>query len=224
MKLKFILIAGFSVACTLFLSAQLSALGLGVYGTGSKSSTTWTYHKNEVPDFHIKSSDSKMGAGFVLDTNLAKDNLFNYRLNIGFAKITLDNEKTSYSSFYGIKDITGYEYHLYNTFGFGIVRTEEIRLWIGPQIGFGVIRGEYDLSSGQDNDFTTIFFSGALAAGMNVNIGDIVTFGFDAGYRLKQHWGGASVGNPSFGITGKERELYANVSFILRINDFFPTY
>ena len=226
MKFKFIVIAGFSLICTLLISAQLYALGLGVYGTGSKSNTTWTYHKDEIPDYDVDSKDSKIGGGFVLDTCLANDRLFNYRLNIGFNKVNIDNDKNTFTSVYGVKDVKGNDYHLYNSFGFGIFRSDYLRFWAGLQIGLGYFKGEYDVSSTTgdgDNTFWTIFFSGGLVAGLNIHAGDIVTFAFDGGYRIKKHLGTADTGTSSLGVTGNVKELFANVSFILRINDFFPT-
>lgn len=214
MKLKYIFFAGIFTASILLSASQLSAVGLGVYATASKGSSTWTYHKNEIPDFDIDSDVSKLGLGFVLDTTLAYDSLFNYRLNIGYGKVNIDNEGSG-------SDIEGKNYHLFNTFGFGVLRSELIRLWLGPQIGFGFIRGEYDsIPAGENNHFTTFFFSIGLITGINFNIGEVITLGIDGGYRINRHVGTADVGT-SYGVTGTEKEVFVNLSFMFRINDMF---
>jgi hypothetical protein len=211
--MKYVLSILLSIGLLGLLSAQLDATGLGVYGTVTKGSATWTYHEDEAPDSDADSDTSKLGFGFVLDTTVANDSLFNYRLNIGYGKAAIDNE--------GNLDIEGKNYHLFNTFGFGVLRSELIRWWLGPQIGLGLVRGEYDsLSSDVDNRFTTFYFSIGLVTGINFNIGEVVTLGIDGGYRINRHVGTAE-SSETYGVTGTEKEMFVNLSFLLRINDMF---
>ncbi len=221
MKIKFVIFLSIITLILLSASSSLYAFGIGVYGTASKANYVWTYHESDIPDFDVDSKVTKMGAGFVLDTCLAMDKLFNYRLNIGFTKMNIDNEKHSVIT----SDIKANEYHLYNTFGFGIFRSEIMRVWLGPQIGFGYINGEYDAAtpSDKDNNFFTFFFAGALVAGLNFNIEDIITLGLDGGYRISRHAGTADTLSSlnSVGITGTGKEWFANLSIIFRINDIF---
>ncbi len=216
MKTKYILYAGLYIISISLLSSQLYATGLGIYGTASRGSSTWKYHKEGISDFNRDADISKLGFGFVLDTAVAMDNLFNYRLNVGYGKVNIDTKASG-------SDIEGKNYHLFNTFGFGVLRSELIRLWLGPQIGVGFIRGEYDsIPSSAKNKYDTFYFSVGLVTGINFNIGEFVTIGIDGGYRINRHVGSANWGtSSSFGITGTEKEIFANLSFLFRINDIF---
>ncbi|MBN2403698.1 MAG: hypothetical protein JXN64_15075 [Spirochaetes bacterium] len=215
MKIKCIIITG-SVLCLFMLSSSLNAVGLGIYGTASKADYVWTYHIHESDDPDIDSDVSKFGMGFVLDTCLSMDKLFNYRLNAGYARINVSNKKNW-------PDMTGNEYHVYNTFGFGVFRSEIVRLWLGPQIGFGFMNGEYDSSTDpadEETGFFTFFYTGALVAGINFNIENLITIGVDGGYRLSKHAGTGDSGS-SYGITCTGKEYFANLSVLFRINDVF---
>jgi hypothetical protein len=221
MNLKLIFFTGTLLVSMSLLSSQVNATGLGIYGTTGKGNYVWTYHKSDIPDFDVDSKVSRLGIGFVLDTCLAMDKLFNYRLNIGYSKVTIDNEEHAVIK----SDIKANEYHLYNTFGFGVFRSEIVRLWLGPQIGFGYINGEYDTTSpaNEDNSFFTFFYAGALIAGLNFNIEDIITIGLDGGYRVSKHAGTADTPSTlhSVGITGTGKEWFANLSIMFRIGDTF---
>jgi hypothetical protein len=205
---------------TLILSSQLNAIGLGIYGTASKGEYAWTYHIDEYPNIDVDSDVSKYGLGFVMDTCLAKDNLFNYRLNIGFSRLKIDNENSA-------PDMKGNEYFFNNSFGFGVFRSEIVRIWLGPQVGFGWISGEYELQSGStdtENDFWTMFYALGVAAGINFNIEDIITLGVDGGYRYSKHAGIGhmdSISSTSFGLSSTGKEFFANFSIMFRINDVF---
>jgi hypothetical protein len=216
MKIRLFLFSAIITGSFLVSSSQLNALGLGLYGTASKADYTWTYHIDESPNADVDSDVSKIGLGFVLDTCLAKDNLFNYRLNIGYAKLDISNEKGK-----SIEDMTGNEYSLYNTFGFGIFRSEVVRFWLGPQIGFGWTKGEYETSGTEEATFWTIFYSYAIVTGLNFNIEDLITIGVDGGYRISKHAGTADFLIDSYGITATGKEFFANFSVMFRINDVF---
>jgi hypothetical protein len=69
------------------------------------------------------------GFGVMLDTNLSGQNVFNYRLSIGYNELDI-----SYGNDFYSVDLDGHRITIDNTFGFGIVKAENIRLWIGPQV------------------------------------------------------------------------------------------
>ncbi len=62
------------VLCAFNLSAY--AIGMGVYGIGR-------FGYVELPDADTSGSKFNGGAGFILDTAVASDTLFNYRMNLG---------------------------------------------------------------------------------------------------------------------------------------------
>ncbi|MFH0977448.1 MAG: hypothetical protein V1874_16840 [Spirochaetota bacterium] len=218
MKIRHFIITAFAAASVLMFSSSLFAFGLGLYGTGAKGTADWTYEDQEYPygEYDVKSDVSKIGGGFILDSNLAYDRLFNYRLHIGYSKIKIDNDTGS--------DIKGWDYHCYNSFGFGVFRSEPVRIWLGPQIGFGFIDGEYDNDLYNDtNEFGTVFFALGIIAGVNFNMGDVFTLAIDGGYRYSWHGGWATMANTSgtidqdYDVTGKMKEAFVDVSVIFRI-------
>ncbi|MBN2402898.1 MAG: hypothetical protein JXN64_10920 [Spirochaetes bacterium] len=199
-------------------SSDLYAIGLGGYITGAGGSYDWTYSMREYDETEITvdSNVFKLGGGFILDTAVAKDTLFNYRLNVGYTALVIDNEE-------GVYDIYGWDFHVYNTFGFGLVRTESIRFWIGPQAGLGLYYGEWDVSEDtyDTNSFSTFFLSIGGAIGLNYNISSRFSLGFDGGIRFASHSGYGELGDQTYDITGSGAEFFANVCFIVRINDSY---
>ncbi len=199
----------------LFFTSPLFAIGLGAYIPGSRGIIEWEDNSN-----NDNSDLFKLGIGFILDTAVAQDRIFNYRLNLGFALTKIINE-TDYN-------IDGFDYHLYNTFGFGIIRTKDMRFWIGLQIGFGVIIGEYDVHEETDiNSFTDVYASTGLAAGVNLHIGDRFSLGLEGGLRTGFHKGTGKIeitnynyGSFEYDYSGSEIEIFMNISAIFRINDY----
>jgi len=114
--------------------------------------------------------------GFVLDTNLAQDRLFNYRLRVGL--VAGDRE---YADGFDTVEEETFGVAIENTFGFGIVRTPTVRLWIGPSL-----RLEVDGCTDCDDfgyDSTFIGFGAGPEIGLNINIGDHFTIGPSVGYK-----------------------------------------
>ena len=169
---------------------------------------------NAPEDPEIDSTVTKYGLGFVLDTCVARDSLFNYRMNIGYSRITIDNKDT-------FADMSGNEYHLYNSFGFGVFRSEPVRIWLGPQIGFGFINGDNKSSTADVSNFWTMFYTYGIVTGLNFNIEDVMTIGIDGGYRISKHAGTADLATESAGLTCTGKEFFANFSVIFRIGDVF---
>ena len=108
------------------------------------------------------------GVGITYDTNVGNNSLFNYRLGIDYYKA----EGTTYFYDYDMngtqsplqkKSAKKSTLSLVNTFGFGIYRSKNLRLWLGPQITFMRIK-ENDEYNNYYGDFT-----GGPAVGMNYN-------------------------------------------------------
>ncbi|MFH0976943.1 MAG: hypothetical protein V1874_14265 [Spirochaetota bacterium] len=222
MKSRVVIIAGVAAASIMLLSSPVKAIGLGVYLTGSVSHYNWTYQNYDYSytdeEISHKSNGYKAGGGFILDTALAYDRLFNYRLNLGGAYIKLYNDS-------GVPDLKGTEFHCYNSFGFGVYRSEDIRVWAGPQIGFGMMEAEYDMQTSgvyEYNSFWTVFFSIGAIAGINYNYDNRLSLCFDAGFRYSSHGGEAEIRDKSWDdVVGKQYEGFIDVCFLFRINDEF---
>jgi len=131
MKRLLLLVLTLSLVCILGISSA-SALGLGVYynqgwGDGEiedddwDSDYDWDYDDDDGFNFKFDTeSDYKTRMiGVMLDTNVARDSLFNYRLNI-----SLDENEINFGRF---KDkLDGYV--MDHTFGFGVLRNQNVRL------------------------------------------------------------------------------------------------
>ena len=200
----------------LFLSSSVKALSIGGYITGAKGTYDWTYNYDYYPvgPTSVNSDFTKYGGGFVLDTAVAEDQLFGYRLNVGYTKIKINNDNAP--------DIDGYEFQGYNNLCIGIFRSEYIKFWIAPQLGLGIISGKYELNNqAYFNRFVTYFASIGLAAGINMHISDLISIGLDSGYRVSKHSGSGDYNSYSFEVKGTGKEFFANVAIILRRNDNF---
>lgn len=186
--------------------SSASALGLGAY-----YNTGWGDGEIEYDDTDITvdiEPDHKTRAiGFVLDTNVAKDSVFNYRLNVSLDTIEFDS---------------GFEadgYVMDHTFGFGVLRTQFVRLWIGPQINLAYYTDDYDHGYNyyDDDDFDMFGFGVGPAIGVNFNPGDYVSFTVTSGYKYMLLFG--STGDEDY--TGYEGQYYINFGMMFRINDTY---
>jgi hypothetical protein len=200
-------ILAFSLVC-MFGISSVSALGLGAYynlgwGDGEIEfdyDDDYYYDDDEI-DFE---TDHKTRAiGFVLDTNVARDSLFNYRLNLSLDEMEFD----------GGSDADGYV--MDHTFGFGVLRNQNVRLWIGPQINL----------SYYDEDDLDIFGLGfGPAIGVNIHAGDKISFTVTSGYKYNFLFG--SDGDDDYDddedFTGYEGQYYINFGVLFRINDVYP--
>lgn len=118
------------------------------------------------------------GIGFVLDNNLGKDKLVNSRFNIEYISQNLSN-----TDFTGIPDETYSKWNMASTLGFGVVRTQHLRFWIGPRFNVGF--KNYDTPSGSTREDFQIFYGIAAATGLNYNINKHLSIGIEADYRFQ---------------------------------------
>jgi hypothetical protein len=157
------------IAVLMLFAASASAAGYGGYLGYAHSDGSVDFfgvdvdHDNDMVDF-----------GFVLDTNLARDRLFNFRLNVGL-QIGERTYKGPGGSF--PEETVGFTVN--SAFGFGIVRTPTLRLWLGPAIRVSV-DGCTDCS-GYDSTFVAVGAGPEL--GLNFNIGDHLTISPTLGYQ-----------------------------------------
>lgn len=158
-----------------------SAAGMGVYlpvSVGTTSSVTKDYDSSlfadEDLDVDFKPS---AGLGLAFDSNIGKDSLFNYRLGLEFMKQKLDTVNGDEC----VEDCDfGTRFNMVHTFGFGVVRTQTVRLWVGPRLNIA-----YDSDTG-DNGYERVGFEFGIApaVGINVNLGRVVSLAADLDYRF----------------------------------------
>ncbi len=191
----------------------LSAAGMGVYiplSVGQTMSVTDSPDNATDQDFDFK-FEPAAGFGIAFDTNIGKDKLFNYRLGLEFMNQEIDTVNglscTGDCSF-------GTRVNLVNTFGFGVLRTKKVRLWVGPRINIA-----YDFDTG-DYGYARVGYEigFAPAVGVNVNLGRVVSLAADLDYRFAAAGGAydddfGDSGTYSGGTTGATARFYVLFRF-----------
>ncbi|MCU0847235.1 MAG: hypothetical protein MUD12_05040 [Spirochaetes bacterium] len=193
-----------AVAAALFAAADCYAYGLGAYFNFGEASYK-SKGGSEIAGMQLNvTSVTILGGGLMFDSCLFKDRLINYRLGINFG------------SYAGV-----FSYGFFNTLGFGLIRSESIRLWAGPQIGLRMIQDTqstqayYNVPAQSVNYIDGVFDAG-LAFGTNVRLSKNIAFILEGGFRYGFHFGVKNVKNDSR-LNGYEG--YINIGLAIPIND-----
>lgn len=230
--MKQILSLGVTILIVLFISSSAMAIGIGVYGDVQRGTTSYAQ------DFSGSTSDTGVSGGLVLDTNVAKDSLFNYRLKLGAGQVWS-------------KGMTVNRASLIQTFGISPapLRGENVRFWFGPRIGLHYLNA--DFSSRYGIDQTTLLLMmmmtgtvfpamptkltmngfkgdiGLVFAGFNFNFGPVVTlsfeFGFDYGYMIGKAEFEEATPPRWLTAAGEGFEGFATMAVLFRINDNYSS-
>ena len=181
-----------------FITSQSYAVGLGFsFGAGSEE---WEEDRVQLGDRDIRNM------GFVVDTTVARDKIFNYRFSF------LKEENNSSNS--GL-DMDGYA--MTHDFGFGVVRTKHIRLWLGPQLKGSLYNDVYVGSTNARTVDDVIGFGFGPVIGLNVHVPQVVSFSFTAAYHFMSAYSGDYVNGDTF--DADSTGLYFNAALIFRINE-----
>ena len=125
-----------TILSLVFFMSSTQAAGLGAFANISPGAADW-----EVDDagleLDFEGDTRRLSFGFVMDTAPAQDRLFNYRLNVGLEAFEADWDDTCCEM-----DLGGVAVD--NTFGFGVLRTDSVRLWVGPRVRVGFYGGDLD--------------------------------------------------------------------------------
>jgi hypothetical protein len=124
--------------------------------------------------------------GFAIDSAPLRDKFFNYRGNIGLDVATAKLKR----GLLGEESLTFYGLGHKSTFGFGIVRTDTMRLWLGPCLRFFFLfTGDhpYDPDYWDDDydDYSIGYLfggGGGLELGVNIRLTQGLCLSISAGY------------------------------------------
>jgi hypothetical protein len=207
----------FCIFSFLLLASSLWAAGIGIYGTGGVNFSNWESN-GSTP----KSTAYFYGGGLVIDSNAARNELFGYRFTAGYEQV---RRIYPYPNFL---NVSIHKFSMTHTLGFGVVRNENLRLWIGPQLGLHYLYypKKTFITSGYKVNLSlaptkfviqidVIGFDALLALGLNINIGETATIfleigvGYMGGYDI-DFKGTAN----AFGIDGK-------IGFMFRVKDTY---
>ena len=203
----------------LLLPLSLNAVGIGVYiplSFAEESSVNYTstyYDKGYSQNRNYKPST---GFGLVFDTNIQKNRLFNYRLGVEALHRTV-NDINNTQCTNNCNEST--RVNIVNTFGFGIVRNEKIRVWVGPRINVA-----FHIGSGRNEYYRhELEFGVSPAMGANIDLGKAVSLSFDLDYRMAVITGsyGASNSSSSINYDGTTQGATARLYFIFKLKDGF---
>jgi hypothetical protein len=200
-------------------AASAYAIGVGMYIPLGAGVSEHSIDRDDSPDLKFDYDTSYHGLGFVLDSNLAGKSTFNYRLNVGFERGEYDPDKNDD----GLTDSFDYErFTVDNTFGFAVVQTETIRLWVGPRIRVAYLNSD---EYGNNEELKALGFGLGPVVGVNFNIGPTATFCIDSGYRFTKYYGNNNDSNKynrhDSNYNSDDEELFINFSVIFRINDVY---
>lgn len=208
-------IALFAMVGLILSPSNGNAFGIGLYvPVAGAGTSTWTISSDFGDNKEDYDFTGNGGFGIVLDTKVARDGLFNYRLNIGMQNATYSYQGLDFKDFK--------LYVLDNSFGFGVVRTRFMRLWIGPQVRLAAMNRSKD-----GTDLSAFGFGLAPVIGANFNFGRMLTAAVDLGYRFTS-FGGKIESSDSYGsysndFTIGQQAFFLNISFLFRINDVFES-
>ncbi len=156
-----------ALTCLMWVSDAFS-IGMGV--SVMKGSETWT---NDT--FRTHNGDRDISSfGILLDTNIAKDSLFNYRLTIA----SEDNKAADGAGL----NLTGTSFT--NDFGFAVYRNSVIKLWLGPQLKAGFYQTEFKDNLGFDADGGAFGWGLGPVFGINVHLPKVVSFSASIAYHV----------------------------------------
>jgi hypothetical protein len=221
-KIILFLCTGLSV---ILLSTSAMAYGIGGYFDFGFGSTVWEGKRH-----HTDTKDLIPTGGFVFDTSLGKNDVFNYRFKLGFGAMWADDSQL-------------WKTGMVHTFGISpaALRTENFRFWFGPRIGLYYVGGTYYIQTPYYNVwyynpyyyydpylmavpyYYTVWMDlfrfdlGIVLAGLNFNIGPSSTLSFELGVNY-----GLMVGYNNRGyVKAGGWEISTTIAYIHRIGEFY---
>ena len=175
------------------------AVGLGVYVDGAFGSGDAEWDSSS-SSFDIDSR--AFSIGFALDTATTTESIFNYRLNLGYARHEFEDEDNNTIETDGI-----YSEHI---FGFALARNENFRWWAGPLLRVGYHSGDTGTNG---SDFTFGEFGIGAVTGLNFRAGKAI-LSPSLGFRYSGYGGEGSSGGVDEDITQNTTNVFANIAIL----------
>ena len=190
-------------------TAQAYAVGLGFsFGAGTEE---WEDDLEHQGDREISN------VGFLVDTAVARNKIFNYR----FTFLKEDNKADS-----GLLKLDMEGYAMTHDFGFGVLRTKHVRLWVGPQLKASFYDDLYSNNLGRKVSGDVFGFGIGPVMGVNVHLPQVVTFSFSAVYYIISGYSGdydqdgdGTVFFDDHSVDAESNGLALTASLIFRINE-----
>jgi hypothetical protein len=200
-----------------WLPKKCFAVGLGIYvpAIGSGSSTVKWSQGGESANFHPDVSN--FGYGLVFDTRVANPGIFNYRLSLGYENANFTEAGQTYEYDFS-------RFSMDHTFGFAFLQTDNVRLWLGPQLLLVYMTYNEKYSDG-DVEVNLYGIGIAPVLGANFNLGSVISLSPELGYRFsilrgesERRWD-TSIDPFKIDWNVNINEYFLRLNLILRIND-----
>ena len=201
----------------LALTVSLASIGLGA--TQARATGYGLYFDYAFGDVNPETyalgqrfDTSRLSAGFTMDSAVAKDKLYNYRLNLGYEQVRERVGDFVFAKYNGAS--------IENVFGFGVYRSPLMRVWLGPtlRLAGGVLDESSTVVGPIPGSVIKFTGGGGLAFGVNVHTGDVGSAAFTLGYQLGYNgtfFTGGGVGVPS-ASNGIENRVNFNFAYYFR--------
>ncbi|MBN1408970.1 MAG: hypothetical protein JW956_14320 [Calditrichaceae bacterium] len=213
MRIFFYLLLTFAFVGLLIIPNASFATGLGIQIPSIASGTSnRTIDPEDGDTYDIEQDIGHFGFGFVLDTKVAKRGVFNYRLNINYEIVDLGDENAWKEDFKRLA--------IDNTFGFAVLQSKVVRLWIGPQVRLAYMSYSSDLEYAS-LDVNLIGLGLAPVFGANFNIGSLVSICPELGYRFSIYGGSMTFNEEYYKYEQEDVWAMSNREFFLRLNILF---
>ena len=221
----------------LFPASSAMAVGAGMYfsyghGWGNVDDDDWDQIFDDGLPYDYDFDENVFGVGFTFDTNVAKNRLFNYRLEIGYERVWQEwpsgnpTLRWDYDfpgnppppAAFTRSKYTGNGLSINNAFGFGVVRTDRMRLWVGPALRLNA--DWYDA-----DDFDVLEFNVGVGpqVGINYHVGERTSLALSFGYQYLfalHSWSREPdylfPGDEDFDSIGGQHNIFVNLSFFFR--------
>lgn len=172
------------LAC--FIATPAVAVGFGIFGELEAGDGDFEFDFSDEFDVDV----DVFSVGLAFDTDPLGEKVFNYRLNVGYSRLELEDDYSDTLELDG--------FIVDNTFCFAMVRSPNMRVWLGPQVRVGYYSGESDTSyyvddfdAGDDIDVELVTFGLAGVVGANFRMGYSGAFGISGGVRFSGYAGEA---------------------------------
>jgi len=159
-----------------------AAAGLGLYGAAGSGDATWDSDYSDGNSSKVDKDVRFRDFGIILSTLSSETSVFDYRLNIGAGSLkAMPGRGTHTYDLHGVV--------VDNDFGFGIIRTSALRVWLGPEVRIAHRTGD-DGSNGVTYRHVKQYGAGlGPVLGMDVNLGAGLFLALKGGFLANYYQG-----------------------------------
>jgi hypothetical protein len=168
------IVLSFIIAIILLFPSVKSVFGLGVGLIRQDSIAGMPTVQPSYSSLFNQLINHLSGIDIVMDTAVAKNQLFNYRLSLECSNTTERKDYLIYNFSYSLNRLV-----MANTFGFGFIRTRFFRVWAGPQVTV-----TYEFTNRSSSILNSVMYNKiGSVIGVNFHTGEETTLSFEAGFR-----------------------------------------